>query len=76
MDIQGNFTAVFEKAPEGGYVAWVEEIPGVNTQGDTLEETKTNLLDALEIILATRREIAEEEIGNKPVIREPLRFVA
>ena len=41
-----------------------------------LEETKTNLLDALEIILATRREIAEEEIGNKPVIREPLRFVA
>ena len=76
MDIRANFTAVFETVPEGGFVAWIEEIPGVNTQGDTLDETKSNLMEALELILLTRREMAEEEIGSKSVIREPLRFVA
>ena len=58
MDIRANFTAVFETIPEGGFVAWIEEIPGVNTQGETLDETKINLAEALDLILATRNEIA------------------
>ena len=35
-----NITAVFEKAEEGGYIAYIEEIPGVNTQGETIQEAK------------------------------------
>lgn len=43
-----NFTAVFEQAEEGGYVGYVEEVPGINTQGETLEETRINLSSAME----------------------------
>ena len=41
-----NFTALYEPVAEGGYVAWLEEMPGVQTQGETLAEAKENLLDA------------------------------
>ena len=41
-----NFTAVYEPVAEGGYVAWLEEMPGAQTQGETLAEAKENLLDA------------------------------
>ncbi|MCI0619897.1 type II toxin-antitoxin system HicB family antitoxin [Candidatus Wolfebacteria bacterium] len=52
-----NFTAVYKK--DGGWVlAWVEEIPGVNTQGRTLREAKTNLKEALGLILETNRNLA------------------
>ncbi len=43
MDNKLNLTAVFEKAEEGGYIAYIEEIPGVNTQGETISEAKENL---------------------------------
>ena len=55
-----KFTAVFEPAPEGGFTAYVEEIPGVNTQGETLDEARENLREALEMILDVRREMAAE----------------
>jgi predicted RNase H-like HicB family nuclease len=46
-----KLTAIFEKAPEGGYVAWAAELPGANTQGDTLEEARENLKEAISLTL-------------------------
>jgi predicted RNase H-like HicB family nuclease len=50
---QMHFTAVFLEVPEGGYSAYVEEIPGANSQGVTLEEAKCNLSEALLMVLET-----------------------
>ena len=66
-----EFTAVFRRFPEG-YAAFVEELPGANTQGATLEEARTNLLEAVRMVLEANRELAEEELGGAEVIREPL----
>lgn len=71
-----SFTAIFEPAAEGGYVAFAEEIPGANTQGETLEEARANLLEAVAMILEANREAAERELGGRSVIRESLRVVA
>jgi predicted RNase H-like HicB family nuclease len=48
-----SFTAVFVEVPEGGYAAYVEEIPGANTQGESLEEARENLNEALQLVLET-----------------------
>ncbi len=55
-----QLTAVFEEVEEGGYVAFFEELPGVNTQGETLSETKANLLDALHLVMDTQRMLSEK----------------
>ena len=57
-----NLTAVFEPAEEGGYVCWFEEMPEVMSQGDTLDDAKANLLDALKEIVDYRREQARQKI--------------
>ena len=67
-----NFTAVFERAEEGGYVGWVEEIPEAMSQGETLSEAKNNLLDALKLVIEMHREQAEIEINGREVIREKI----
>jgi len=64
-----KLTAVFEKSPYG-YIGYVEELPGANTQGATLEETKNNLMEAIKLVLESNREIAEEELVGKDVIKE------
>jgi len=69
-----KLTAVFEEAEEGGYIAFFEELPGVNSQGETLQEAKTNLLDALDLVMDTQRMLSEENIGKKNVIKESLVF--
>ena len=74
MEAHVKFTAVFESAAEGGYVAYVEEIPGVNTQGETLEEARENLREALELVLEVRRELAEEQQVGRVVIRENIQL--
>ena len=51
-----KFTAVYEPAAEGGYVAWLEVMPGVQTQGETLADAKANLLDAFQLSLEYLRE--------------------
>ena len=51
-----DFTAVYMKVPEG-YVAFVEELPGANTQGDTLEEARENLHEAVQMVLKANREL-------------------
>jgi predicted RNase H-like HicB family nuclease len=54
-----KLTAVFRKSPEG-YAAFVEELPGANTQGATLEETRANLKEAVEMVLQANRDLTEE----------------
>ena len=65
-----SFTAVFQKVPEG-YIGYVEELPGANTQGATLEEARENLKEAVELVLEANRQLAEEGINGSDVIREP-----
>ena len=65
-----NFTAIYQKVPEG-YIAFVEELPGANTQGDTIEEARANLREAVELVLDANRTLAEEEISGLDVVREP-----
>jgi len=65
-----KFTAVFQKV-SNGYVGFVEELPGANTQGLTLDETRKNLGEAVELILDANRQLAEETLAGQEVIREP-----
>jgi len=51
-------TAVFKKVPEG-YIGWVEELPGANTQGETLEEARENIHEAIQLVLEAIRELTE-----------------
>lgn len=51
-----NFTAVFEKVAEG-YIAFVEELPGANAQGATLDEARENLREAVELVIEANRQI-------------------
>ena len=73
--MQLQLTAVFRKVPEG-YVAFVEELPGANTQGATLEEARVNLGEAVHLVLEANRALAEEELAGADVIREPLNLPA
>jgi predicted RNase H-like HicB family nuclease len=70
-----QFTAVFEEVPEG-YIGYVEELPGANTQAPTLEEARANLVEAVELVLQANRTLAEERLGDRKVIREPLSITA
>ena len=66
-----KFTAVFEQEGEW-WIGYVEELPGANTQGRTLEEARENLKEAVQLILAANRELVRRQIGGKNVIREEL----
>ncbi len=67
MDVQ--LTAVFKKVPEG-YIGFVEELPGANTQGRTLDETRANLEESITLVLEANRALAEEELQDEEVIRD------
>ena len=67
------YTAVYEKVPQG-YIAWIEEVPGVNTQGKTKREAKENLEDALKMVLRARRELSRKETRGMKVRRESFVF--
>ncbi|HEY9884914.1 MAG TPA: type II toxin-antitoxin system HicB family antitoxin [Thermosynechococcaceae cyanobacterium] len=73
--MQLKLTKVFQKVPQG-YIGFVEELPGANTQGDTLEEARRNLEEAIELVLEANRELAEEQIQGQEVIREAVIFSA
>lgn len=64
-----KLTAVFKKSPYG-YVGYVEELPGANTQGATLEETRENLVEAVQLVLEANRKIAEEELEGTEIRQE------
>lgn len=71
LSMQFNLTTVFQKVPEG-YIGFVEEFPGANTQGATLEEARANLQEAIELVLEANRQLAEEFLAGQKVIRESL----
>lgn len=64
MIMKVSFTATFLKVPEG-YVAFVEELPGANTQGATLKEARQNLREAVQLVLEANRMLAEESIKGR-----------
>lgn len=64
-----QFTAVFQQVPEG-YIGFVEELPGANTQGATLDEARANLAEAVELVLEANRALSQESIQGQQVIRE------
>ena len=66
-----KFTGIYKKRGKW-YLGWVEEIPGVNTQGRTLKEAKENLKEALLLIVETNRILNRKEFSGGRVIREPL----
>ena len=67
-----EFTAVYQKSGNR-YIAWIEEIPGVNTQGRTKADARENLKEALTLILETNRKLASRQ-ASKLIFREPLRI--
>lgn len=71
-----ELTAVFCEDPQGGYVAFVEELPGANTQGETLEEARANLREVVELVLESRRALLDEDLADTKVIRERISFPA
>lgn len=73
--MQVQLTAVFRKVPEG-YIAFVEELPGANTQGATLDEARINLEEAVALVLEANRALAQEDLQGVDVIREPFSLVA
>lgn len=66
-----KLTAVFEPASEGGYTCFVEEVPAAISQGETIEEARANLADALRLVLDCYREMARQETTSAAV-RQPL----
>lgn len=58
-----KFTAIYEKADEGGFTGYVAELPGANTQGETIEETRENLREAVSLLLDCYREEAESRLA-------------
>jgi predicted RNase H-like HicB family nuclease len=69
-------TAVYEEVPEsegGGFVAYTEELPGAISQGDTLEEARENLRDAIELLVEANRELTGKPRPGKKVTREKIK---
>ncbi len=72
--MESIFTAIFERADDW-YIGYVEELPGANMQGKTLEEARENLQVAIELILRSNRELAEKELSGKKFIRKEIKVV-
>lgn len=68
-----SYTAIIQKVEEG-YIGFVEEIPGANTQAATIEEVRENLKEAIQLVLESNRVLLNEIIADKNVIREPINF--
>jgi predicted RNase H-like HicB family nuclease len=58
-----TFTAVYMKVPEG-YIAFVEELPGANSQAETLEEARENLREAVALVLDANRALAKRRLAG------------
>ena len=66
-----RFNAVFEQSG-GWWIGFVEELPGANVQGRTLDEARENLREAVALIIETNRELAQRESAGREVFREEL----
>ena len=71
-----KMTAIFEPCDEGGYMAYIEEIPGINSQGETIEEAKENLTDAVNLMFEERRKNVDKNSRDriKKIITQTLSF--
>ena len=69
-------TAIFEPSDEGGYIAYIEEIPGINSQGETIDEAKENLTEAINLMFEERRSsiIGDKKQRVKNLITQTLSF--
>ncbi len=65
-----KLTAIYEKAEEGGYIGYVAELPGANTQGETMEEVRENLQEAVSLLLECYREEAESRLSDAAMKEE------
>ena len=73
-----TFNAIFKKV-RGGYTAWIEEMPGVISEGKTRSKAEENLTDALELMLETNRMMSlKDAVGDieRSTISLPVRSVA
>ena len=61
--------------PEG-YIGFVEEIPGANSQGETLDEVRENLREAVQLVLEANRELVEQALIGQKVEREPFELAS
>ena len=66
-----DLTSVFKRVPEG-YIAWVEDLPGANTQGATLAEARENLREAIRLVLEANRQLAAHDLEGEDLIKEPV----
>ena len=73
--MENSFTGVFEQVGES-WIGYVEELPGANTQGRTMEEVRENLKEAVRLILEANRELARREAEGHDVIRESIAITA
>jgi predicted RNase H-like HicB family nuclease len=64
-----TLTAIYEEAEEGGYIGNVAELPGANTQGETLEEVRENLIEAAQLILEANREATEKRLADPAKVK-------
>lgn len=69
--MENSFTAVFEKVDDW-YIGYVQELPGANVQEKTLEDARESLREAIELILISNRELTEQQLSGKIVIREQI----
>ena len=74
-NMEGKLTAVFERDGQW-WIGYVEELPGANTQGETLEEARENLVEAIQLVIEANREMTCREIEGRSVIREDIRVAA
>jgi len=75
MNMENRFTGVFEQVGEW-WIGYVEELPGANTQGKTMDEVRENLKEAVRLILETNRDLSRREAEGHDVIREPIAITA
>ena len=73
MDYQ--LTGVYHRVAEG-YVGFVEELPGANTHGATIDETRANLREVVELVIKANRALSDQDLKGAKVIREPLKVTA
>ena len=68
-----TLTKIFQKVPEG-YLAFVEELPGANTQAETLDKARNNLEEAIQLVLEANRFLAEEQLQGQDIISESIMY--
>ena len=69
--MENSFTAIFEKIDDW-YIGYVQELPGANVQERTLEEARESLREAIELIIISNRQLAEQQLSGRNVVREKI----